>query len=162
MYGRFFFFGFGNEFDNLSQYDYIKIFFFLLFLQFFFFIFIILLHFSLVSNIMFKGKKFSRKNKRNNQDEASSSQHDDVQQEMDINDIKLDTIRSRNISNKELDYSKDDVKGIQMEEFNEDFGRMYSREGGSGAGAGGGGDAGSIGDVDDGPKLHRGLKARHV
>lgn len=108
---------------------------------------------------MFKGKKFNRKNNRNNQGEASSSRHDDVQQEMDINDIKLDTIRSRNTPNKEFDYSKDDVKGIQMEEFNEDVGRMYSREGGAG---GGGGDAGSIGDVDDGPKLHRGLKARHV
>lgn len=106
---------------------------------------------------MFKGKKFNRKNK-NNQSEGSSSRQDDVRQEMDINDIKLDTIRARNTPNKEYDFSKDDVKGVQIEEFNEDVGRMYSREGGGGAG----GSAGSIGDVDEGPKLHRGLKARHV
>ncbi|CAO3656857.1 unnamed protein product [Mucor hiemalis] len=106
---------------------------------------------------MFKGKKFNRKNK-NNQSEGSSSRQDDVRQEMDINDIKLDTIRARNTPNKEYDFSKDDVKGVQIEEFNEDVGRMYSREGGGGAG----GSAGSIGDVDEGPKLHRGLKARHL
>lgn len=61
-----------------------------------------------------------------------------------MNDIKLDSIRSR--------HTPTDDKNTSGE-FSEDVGRVYSRSGQSG----------SIGDVvDDAPKLHRGLKARHV
>lgn len=103
---------------------------------------------------MFKGKKFNRKNNRNNSNtEGSSSRsnnNNEVYEEMDINDIKLDTMRSRNTPNKE--YMEHDHKGNGSEGFSEDVGRVYSRSVNSG----------SIGDVDDAPKLHRGLKARHV
>jgi hypothetical protein len=92
---------------------------------------------------MFKGKNRSKNNQ-----EASSSRRVEVSNEIDINDIKLDTMRSRN------NYTPGSEKnGGADTQFHEDAGSMWSRSGQSG----------SIGDViDDKPKLHRGLKARHV
>lgn len=81
---------------------------------------------------MFKGKRSKK--------EGSTSKNEGI----DMNDIKLDNVRSRHTST-------DDKNGNG--EFFEDAGRVYSRSGQSG----------SIGDViDDAPKLQRGLKARHV
>lgn len=92
---------------------------------------------------MFSGR---RKNRRKD-DQGSSSQSEsnrtEIIEEIDMNDIKLDSMRSR-ISNTE--------KTNTHSEFTEDIDRVYSR-----------GQSGSIGDViDDKPKLQRGLKARHV
>lgn len=86
---------------------------------------------------MFGGR---RKNKNKNNEESSSGRYneDDVIEEIDMNDIKIDTIRSR-ISTPE---------GRKSTVFIDD--RPPSA-------------TGSIGDViDDTPKLQRGLKARHV
>lgn len=93
---------------------------------------------------MFNGR---RKNKRRD-DQGSSSRgnpfNDEVIEEIDMNDIKLDSMRSR-ISNPEKINTNHSA-------FTEDIDRVYSR-----------GQSGSIGDViDDNPKLQRGLKARHV
>ena len=92
---------------------------------------------------MFSGR---RKNKRKDDQGSSSrseSNRNEIIEEIDMNDIKLDSVRSR-ISNHE--------KTNTHSEFAEDLGRVYSR-----------GQSGSIGDViDDKPKLQRGLKARHV
>ncbi|KAI7893982.1 amino acid permease/ SLC12A domain-containing protein [Mucor mucedo] len=82
---------------------------------------------------MFKGKRSKK--------EGSTSRNEE---EIDMNDIKLDNVRSR--------HTPTDDKNANGEFF-EDAGRVYSRSGQSG----------SIGDViDDTPKLHRGLKARHL
>lgn len=89
---------------------------------------------------MFNGR---RKSKRKD-NQASSSRNSEVIEEIDMNDIKLDSMRSR-ISNPEKPNTGSST-------FTEDIDRVYSR-----------GQSGSIGDViDDAPKLHRGLKARHV
>ncbi|KAF1795973.1 amino acid permease/ SLC12A domain-containing protein [Mucor lusitanicus] len=93
---------------------------------------------------MFNGR---RKNKRKD-DQGSSSRsnpyNDEVIEEIDMNDIKLDSMRSR-ISNPEK-------MNAGSSTFSEDIDRVYSR-----------GQSGSIGDViDDAPKLQRGLKARHL
>ncbi|KAI8643886.1 amino acid permease/ SLC12A domain-containing protein [Parasitella parasitica] len=88
-----------------------------------------------------------RKNKRKDEQGSSSRSNpsnDQVIEEIDMNDIKLDSIRSR-ASNPEKPYTN-------HSEFTEDIDRVYSR-----------GQSGSIGDVvDDKPKLQRGLKARHL
>lgn len=82
---------------------------------------------------MFKGKRSKK--------EGSTSK---IEQEIDMNDVKLDNMRSRHTPTEDKNSNG---------EFLEDAGRVYSRSGQSG----------SIGDViDDTPKLHRGLKARHV
>ncbi|CEP12046.1 hypothetical protein [Parasitella parasitica] len=88
-----------------------------------------------------------RKNKRKDEQGSSSRSNpfnDQVIEEIDMNDIKLDSMRSR-IPNPEKTYTN-------HSEFTEDIDRVYSR-----------GQSGSIGDVvDDNPKLQRGLKARHL
>ena len=89
---------------------------------------------------MFKGKR------KNNRNEASSSRRETMD-EVDINDIKLDNMRARNTPTREYD-----MKGDLGGNFVEDVDRVYCRSE----------NAGSIGDVDDGPTLKRGLKARHV
>lgn len=88
------------------------------------------------------------KNRSTRQDSGSSSRRVEVPSEIDINDIKLDTMRSRN------NYTPGNEKNGNVDtQFHEDAGSMWSRSGQSG----------SIGDViDNTPKLHRGLKARHV
>lgn len=89
---------------------------------------------------MFKGKR----SRKSGEEGESSSRYNENVEEINMNDFKNDTMRSRNTPT-------DDKNGSS--EFYEDAGRVYSRSGQSG----------SIGDVvDDTPKLHRGLKARHV
>ncbi|KAI8977192.1 amino acid permease/ SLC12A domain-containing protein [Mycotypha africana] len=89
-----------------------------------------------------------KKNKSNAEGSSSRSSNPfnrtEYVEEIDMNDIKMDTLRSR-IS------SPDMKRGAPS--FHEDVGSIYSRSGPSG----------SIGDViDDRPKLQRGLKARHL
>ncbi|KAG2236312.1 hypothetical protein INT48_001376 [Thamnidium elegans] len=89
---------------------------------------------------MFKGKR----SRKSGEEGESSSRYNENVEEINMNDFKNDTMRSRNTPT-------DDKNGSS--EFYEDAGRVYSRSGQSG----------SIGDVvDDNPKLHRGLKARHL
>lgn len=90
---------------------------------------------------MFNGR---RKNKR--QGESSSNVRHEAAEEIDLNDVKVESIRSRRMS---TDMRKSDMLD---DTYIEDVNSVYSR-----------GQSGSIGDViDDKPKLQRALKARHV
>lgn len=92
---------------------------------------------------MFSGRRKNRRKDDQGSSNQSESNRTEIIEEIDMNDIKLDSMRSR-ISNTE--------KTNTHSEFTEDIDRIYSR-----------GQSGSIGDViDDKPKLQRGLKARHV
>jgi hypothetical protein len=91
---------------------------------------------------MFSGR---RKNKKtNNEAEGSSSRNNEIVEEIDMNDVKYDTMRSR--------ASPSDTKNGDTSHFYEDVDRVYSR-----------GQSISIEDaVEEKPKLQRALKARHV
>jgi hypothetical protein len=93
---------------------------------------------------MFNGR---RKNKKNNNlaESSSNSRNNEIVEEIDMNDIKHDTMRSRT--------TPSDMKnGDATSHFYEDVDRVYSR-----------GQSISIEDaVEEKPKLQRALKARHV
>jgi cyclophilin family peptidyl-prolyl cis-trans isomerase len=97
---------------------------------------------------MFGGRKKNRKNTSGGESSSRENnryREDDIVEEIDMNDVKLDKIRSR--------MSTPEVKQSNTSQiFVEDIDRPHTPR-----------STGSIGDViDDTPKLKRGLKARHV
>lgn len=93
---------------------------------------------------MFSGRRKNKKNLSEAEGSNDRNSNGNTVEEIDMNDIKYDTMRSRS--------SPSDLKNGATTNFNEDVDRVYSR-------------GQSVSMEDEGnepPKLQRALKARHV